>query len=71
MAVSLSLVPRPYSSLHFQWTDVIACEGSGAGVLILPGELLARGYSTQHPEDKTSYKSENKRLQNGICFIIK
>ena len=30
--------------------------------LLLSGELLARGYSTQHPEDKTSYKNENKRI---------
>ena len=28
-----------------------------SGLLILPGELLARGYSTQHPEDVTdTYK---------------
>ena len=45
--------------------------GSGSGIHILPGELFARGYSNQHPEDKTSYKSENKQLQNRICFKIK
>ena len=41
-----------------------------SGIFISPGELLAWGYCTQHPEDKTSYKSENKTLRNEIWLKI-